>query len=51
VEEALPALGHRKLTVRAKTVQKERLAKDRQLPVQHEERDQDVHGELGQKLA
>ncbi len=34
VEEALPTLGHRKLTVRAETMQIERLAKDRQLPMQ-----------------
>src|SRR6187551_2087012 len=51
VEETLPTLGHRKLTVGAETVQKKRLAKDRQLPVQNEERDQDVHGEYQQASA
>jgi hypothetical protein len=38
------------LPVGAEAVQKEGLAKNRQLPVQNEERDQDVHGVLG-KLA
>jgi hypothetical protein len=36
------------LPVRTKTVQKKGLAKDRQLPVQDEERDEDVHCECAQ---